>query len=151
MEYTADIAGFKMVGKRMINFLRKNSWTLFSLLIIIPVGFYSKFYQGPFNKWINDSLGGVFYEIFWCLLIFLFLSKTNPWKIVTAVFSITCALEFLQLWHPPFLELIRNNFIGRTIVGTSFVPTDFFYYVAGCFIGWIWIVLLRKHYAINNN
>ncbi len=131
----------------MISFLKQNRWTLFSLLLIVPIGFYSKFYKGPVHVWVNDSLGGAFYEIFWCLLIFLFLNKTAPWKIAFAVFSFTCLLEFLQLWHPPFLELIRGNFIGRTIMGTSFVPSDFIYYVLGSLIGWIWLRLLRFNRA----
>jgi hypothetical protein len=41
------------------------------LLVTIPVGVYTKFYQGPAADWVNNSLGGVFYEIFWCLLVFL--------------------------------------------------------------------------------
>ncbi len=54
-------------------------WTVASLLIIVPLGLYSKFYSGPAANWVNNSLGGVFYEVFWCLLIFLFADK--PWVI----------------------------------------------------------------------
>ena len=135
----------------MTNLLRKNGWILFSLIFIIPVGFYSKFYHGPAHKWVNDSLGGAFYEMFWCLLIFLFMKKTVPWKIVTAVFCTTCALEFLQLWHPPFLEHIRSNFIARTVIGTSFVPSDFFYYIIGSLMGWMWLLILKKQYIMNES
>ena len=128
----------------MINFLKNNRWILLSLLMIVPIGFYSKFYTGPAHVWVNDSLGGAFYEIFWCLLIFLFLNKTAPWKIAIIVFIITCSLELLQLWHPPFLELMRSNFIGRTIIGTSFVPSDFIYYILGSAVGWIWLKILQS-------
>jgi len=108
-----------------------------SLLIVVPTGFYSKFYTGPGSNWANNSLGGVFYELFWCLLIFLFLSNSKPWIIATLVLIITCFLEFLQLWHHPFLELIRSNFIGRIVVGTSFAWSDFLYYFLGCGIAWL--------------
>jgi hypothetical protein len=47
------------------------------------------------------------------------------------VFIVTCILEFLQLWHPPFLEWIRNYFLGRTIIGNSFSKSDFLYYFFG--------------------
>jgi len=113
--------------------------TFISLLIITPIGFYSKFYKGPAVLWVNNSLGGVFYEIFWCLLIFLFFSKSKPRLIATLVFIITCSLEFLQLWHPHFLEIIRNNFIGRTILGNSFTWSDFPYYFIGSWIGFLWL------------
>ena len=121
--------------------LRK--WTLVSLILIIPTGFYSKFYRGPAAAWVNDSLGGVFYEIFWCLLILLFLPRVKPWIIALCVSVVTCILEFMQLWHPPFLEILRSNFMGRTLLGTTFTWTDFPYYFLGSGIGWFWIKHLQ--------
>ena len=50
---------------------KRRAWIGTSLLVTIPVGVYTKFYQGPAADWVNNSLGGVFYEIFWCLLVFL--------------------------------------------------------------------------------
>jgi hypothetical protein len=117
---------------------------LISLLIIVPLGFYSKFYSGYAARWVNNSLGGVLYVIFWCLFAFLLLSNTKPWKIAAAIFTITCALEFLQLWHPPFLEFLRSNFAGRTVLGTSFSWSDFLYYLAGGGIGWLWMKFIKK-------
>ena len=120
-------------------------WTLISMLIIVPLGLYSKFYSGQAENWVNSSLGGVLYVIFWCLFAFLFLSNTKPWKIAAVVFAVTCFLEFLQLWHPPLLEFLRSNFIGRTILGTTFTWSDFPYYLVGCGIGWLWMKSLQKH------
>lgn len=125
-------------------FSRKRAWILTSLLICIPIGFYSKFYRGPASRWVNNSLSGVFYEIFWCLLIFLIADNAKPWMIAASVLIITCVLEFLQLWHPPFLELLRNTFIGKTVLGTSFTWSDFPYYFLGSGIGWLWIIWLQN-------
>jgi hypothetical protein len=131
-------------------------WTLISLLIIVPVGFYSKFYRGPGANWVNNSLGGVFYEIFWCLITFLIadiLKKPDPLKktgyyretvIAAIVLIITCMLEFLQLWHPPVLESLRSTFIGRTVLGTTFTWSDFPYYFLGTGIGWIWMRIVSS-------
>jgi len=124
---------------------KKVRWTLISMLIIVPLGLYSKFYSGQASYWVNNSLGGVLYVIFWCLFGFLFLSNTKPWKIAAAVFAITCFLEFLQLWHPPFLEFLRSHFIGRILLGTTFTWSDFPYYLVGCAIGWLWMKSLQKH------
>ena len=123
---------------------KKRGWAVVSLLIIVPIGFYSKFYTGPAANWVNDSLSGVFYEIFWCILVFLFLHNTKPWIIATFVLMMTCLLEFLQLWHPPFLEFIRSYFIGRAVLGTSFTWSDFPYYFLGCSIGWLWMRWLQN-------
>jgi len=125
---------------------KKIRWTLISILIIVPLGIYSKFYSGQAARWVNDSLGGVLYVIFWCLFAFLFLSSTKPWKIAAVVFAVTCFLEFLQLWHPPLLEFLRSNFVGRTILGTTFTWSDFPYYLMGCGIGWLWMKSLQKHF-----
>ena len=118
--------------------------TLLSLLFITPLGFLSKFYAGPGAKWLNNSFGGLLYEIFWCLVIFLILPRLKPVNIAVGVFVVTCLLECLQLWHPPFLEVLRSDFIGRTIIGTSFVWSDFIYYILGCFAGWLWLERIRK-------
>lgn len=120
-------------------------WTVVSLVIIIPIGFYSKLYRGPASFWINNSLGGVFYEIFWCLLIFLLFKRMRPWGIALAVLSVTCALEFLQLWHPPALVYLRSSFLGKAVLGTTFTWSDIPYYFAGCGIAYIWIILIQKY------
>ncbi|HHE38036.1 MAG TPA: DUF2809 domain-containing protein [Candidatus Cloacimonetes bacterium] len=118
--------------------------TLISILVIVPLGFLSNIYQGPFSDWLNDSFGGLLYEIFWCLIIFLFFPKTKPFKIALIVFISTCCLEFLQLWHPSFLEVIRKDYIGRIILGNSFNITDFPYYLFGSLSGWFWILKLKE-------
>ncbi len=128
----------------MTGYFHRHRPTLLSLVLIVPLGFYSKFYSGFAHQWVNDSLGGAFYEIFWCLIAFLFFDDKAPWKIALTVFLITCSLEFLQLWHPPFLELVRSIFIGRTIIGTSFVWSDFSYYLFGSLTGWLWLLMLQK-------
>ena len=118
--------------------------TLLSILIITSLGFASKFYVGPSAKWFNNSLGGLVYEIFWCLVISFILIKSKPWKIAISVFIVTCILEFLQLRHSAFLETIRSTFIGRTIIGTTFVPSDFIYYAIGSLAGWILLEKIKK-------
>ena len=117
---------------------------LLSLCVVIPVGFGTKFYQGPFEWWLNDYAGGMVYEIFWCFLAVIVWPTMNEWIIGVWIFLITSILEFLQLWHPPFLEVIRSTFIGRTLIGQSFTWMDFPYYVMGCVFGALWIKKLRK-------
>lgn len=116
--------------------------TLISILIITPVGFYSKFYDGPAAQWVNDSLGGTFYVIFWCLVVYLFLPVKKIWMISVSVLVITCVLEFLQLSSHPILELLRSSFIGLTIIGSTFSWSDFPYYILGAGLGWFWIFVL---------
>lgn len=114
------------------------------LLILTPLGFYTKFYDGYAAVWVNNALGGVLYVIFWCLVIFLIFPKGNPLLIATIVFGATCFLETLQLWHPPFLNYLRSFFIGRTVLGTSFAWSDFPHYFAGALFGYLSLIFLRR-------
>ncbi|MBN2601780.1 MAG: DUF2809 domain-containing protein [Candidatus Marinimicrobia bacterium] len=121
----------------------QNRWIILSIILITPIGFYSKFYNGYLHYWVNNSLGGVFYEIFWCLVLALFFRRLTSFQIAASVLIATCILEFLQLWHPPFLEALRHNFFGVTILGNAFTWSDFPYYFIGSFLGYFLIIKLK--------
>ncbi|MBA7683417.1 hypothetical protein ES703_91781 [subsurface metagenome] len=114
-------------------------------MIVIPVGFCFKLYSGPGSWWYNNYGAGVLYEIFCILLAFLFFPSKRPANVIPVyVFVTTCILEFLQLWHPPFLQEFRSHFLGSALIGTTFVWWDFPHYVLGCLIGWGWIKFLLR-------
>jgi hypothetical protein len=110
---------------------------LIIILLITIMGFGSKLYSGVCSDWFNNSLAGLFYETFWCLVVFFINPRHKAIKIALWVLVFTSALEFLQLWHPPFLQIIRSTFIGAALIGTSFNWSDFPYYIAGCIAGFI--------------
>ena len=111
-----------------------------SIAVIAPLGFYAKRgYHGPAAAWVRDSLGGTFYEVFWCLVVALVAPRWKSSRVATVVFVATCILEFLQLWHPPLLEWMRSFLIGRTILGSYFDWLDFPYYFLGSAFGWLWL------------
>ncbi len=130
--------------KKKSQFNNIDALRVISLFFVIPAGIYCKFYAGPWMGWVSDSLCGVFYEIFWCLLLSLFLSKTRPVVIAAVVLSATCALEVLQLSHNPVLEFVRGFYIGHILIGSSFHWTDFIYYAAGSVAGMFWLKGLGK-------
>lgn len=128
----------------------KSTQSVVSMLIVIAMGFFFKYYTGPAHQWFNNYGAAVFYEIFWCLFAFLFFSKSRKavWQIPIWVFIVTCILEFLQLWHPPLLENFRATLIGKWLIGTTFAWWDFPHYVLGCILGWLWLRQLQgKFYA----
>jgi len=120
-------------------------YSIFALLAVIPAGFLSKFYSGPAQWWFNNYGAGLLYEVFWILVVFLFIPKKRYIrKIPVYVFVITCTLEVLQLWQPWFLQKLRSYFLGKALIGTSFVWCDFPHYVIGCVIGWLLIKSIHK-------
>lgn len=131
-------------GMKMIRAIRKRRWTCLFIALIVPLGFLTKFYSGPASSWVNNSLGGILYVIFWSLLFSVLFTRTGPWKVALMVTGATFVLEFLQLWHPVFLENIRSTFLGAAFLGNTFVITDLFYYLVGLVVSGLLIGFLRK-------
>lgn len=116
---------------------------LISLILIVPIGYIVRFSQG-IPGWVSDSFGSVAYEIFWIVLVQFFYPKASPLWTAIAVCLATCAIEFLQLWQPPFLQAIRATLPGRLVLGNTFLWSDFPPYFVGSFLGWMWITGLKR-------
>lgn len=117
---------------------------LLSLMVVTPLGFATKWYQGPVAWWVNNYLGGALYEVFWILVVAMIWPRARALWVAAGVFGVTCALEILQLWQPSFLQVIRAKFLGRALLGTTFVIWDFFYYVVGSVLGYLWVRYLQR-------
>ncbi len=117
--------------------------TALILTALAAVGVGTKVYHGTFEGWVHNYAGGVIYEVFWIVLFGSVLHKVRAWRITLWVFLVTCALETLQLYHPPFLEAIRSSFVGRGLIGDGFDPYDFPHYVIGSLIGWKFCNFMR--------
>ncbi len=129
----------------IILYFRRRRWVLLALCIITPLGLGLWFYDGPARRWFNFYLTCSAYEIFWCLVVFFFWPRSrHTARIALWVFLVTCGLEFLQLWRPPFLQQIRSTFLGMALIGTDFVWRQFPYYIAGSLIGWFLMRLLER-------
>ncbi len=109
--------------------------TLLGVLVIAGIG--TKLYSGRFELWVHNYAGAIVYEVFWIVLLGVLLPRTRIVWIAASVLIVTCGLEFLQLWHPPFLEIARSNFVGRALLGNGFDRWDFVYYVIGSLLGWL--------------
>lgn len=105
------------------------------LMLVVPPGFATKFYSGPASTWVADSFGGLLYVLFWILLAVAILPRHSVVIIAGIVLGMTCTLEFLQLWHPAWLEPIRASFLGHALLGNTFSWSDFPYYLVGALSG----------------
>lgn len=127
-----------------MDLLLKRKYTLGAILLIIPLGLATKYYAGPARDWVNNSLGGILYVIFFSLFFSVVFSRARTWKTVTLVLLATCLVEVLQCWHPAFLERARSTFIGVTLLGNSFSFSDLLHYLAGALLSWGLIELLNR-------
>ncbi len=113
------------------------------LLCLVPLGYWLRF-RAPLAPELRDSSGGVVYVVLWVVSAAFFWVRTAASRLALGVLLVTCLLEFLQLWHPVWLEAIRATFPGRVLLGTTFGWDDFPPYFLGAFLGWFMVKVIRR-------
>ena len=75
---------------------------------------------GFFATYTGDTL--------WTVLFFLlgrtFWPRAGRWRLLLGTLALTQAIEFAQLWKPPFLQWLRSQPIIGFLLGNSFVWSD---------------------------
>ena len=110
---------------------------LWSFGAVTLLGTLGKFYPGPGRSWLNNSFGGVPYVILFMALVALIWPRLAPGWVALGVLVATCLLEVLQLWQPAWLQAVRATLPGRLVLGSTFSPSDFWYYLIGAGLGWV--------------
>ena len=110
---------------------------LWSFGAVTLLGTLGKFYPGPGHSWLNNSFGGVPYVILFMALVALIWPRLAPGWVALGVLVATCLLEVLQLWQPAWLQAVRATLPGRLVLGSTFSPSDFWYYLIGAGLGWL--------------
>jgi uncharacterized membrane protein YGL010W len=116
---------------------------LLNILIVVPLGYVVRFANLPNLAGLHDFLGGILYQVFWILAVLFFSPRSSIVKVAIAVCLAGWAIEFLQLWQPPFLQAMRATLPGRLILGNTFTLTDLPQYPIGSLVGWFWAKKLK--------
>ncbi|MFC1453477.1 DUF2809 domain-containing protein [Verrucomicrobiota bacterium] len=116
-----------------------------AMAVVVPAGLAVKFcVPGALGRWCSLYGAAILYEVLWVLVLRLIVPRLRPVTCGVIVFVVTCALEFLQLWHLPALDAVRRTFLGAALLGTSFDPWDFVYYVIGSALGVLVALAMRR-------
>ncbi|MBS3770339.1 MAG: DUF2809 domain-containing protein [Bacteroidales bacterium] len=118
--------------------------TIVLIVIITALGFSAKLVPHGEATWLSNQLAGLFYVTELSLILYLFFPEHFIILLVIAAFLLTSLVEFMQLWHPAFLEPIRSSFLGHTIIGSTFSWLDFPWYVGGAVLGWLLLKWIKK-------
>lgn len=97
-------------------------------------GYWLRF-DAPVRDVLRDRSGGAVYVLVWILAFAAAMPRVSVVRLTGSVLLATCGLEFLQLWHPPWLEEMRRTFAGRVILGTTFDWLDLPPYALGAALG----------------
>ena len=88
-------------------------------------------------------------DALWALMVFLGLGFALPRSSTTHVALIAVgfawSVEFLQLYHAPWIDGIRATLLGRLVLGSTFNSPDLLAYVIGIGLGAFaeWILAVR--------
>jgi hypothetical protein len=111
---------------------------LAALVLVIGLGLASRKYDGVFprvlGKYPGDALWTVAAYLGWKLLV----PTMAPRKLGLAAMGLSFLVEFLQLYHAPWLDALRGNRLGHLFLGSTFNPMDLVAYtVGGCAAVWL--------------
>jgi hypothetical protein len=83
------------------------------------------------TKYGGDSL--------WALMVFLCFGfvfrRSSTFRISLGAVCFAWFVEFLQLYHAPWIDAIRTTRPGQLVLGSSFNSPDLIAYVAGIAVG----------------
>lgn len=78
-------------------------------------------------------------DTFWALLVYVCLGFLFPtWRIRTIALSslaIAYGVEVFQLYQAPWINAVRETFLGAVLLGSGFLWSDFLCYTAGVAMG----------------
>ena len=102
-----------------------------ALGVVIGLGLASRTYDGLFpnalGKYPGDALWTVAVYLGWKLVF----PAMAPWKLGLMALGQSFGVEFLQLYHAPWLDGIRRNRFGHLLLGSTFNPMDLVAYSVG--------------------
>ena len=102
-----------------------------ALAVVIGLGLASRAYDGLFpnalGKYPGDALWTVAVYLGWKLVF----PAMVPWKLGLMALGQSVGVEFLQLYHAPWLDGIRGNLFGHLLFGSTFNPMDLVAYSVG--------------------
>lgn len=91
---------------------------------------------------MRQDLNGLFYALAWALGLALLAPRAAARRLAAAALAISCSVEFLQLWHPHWLEVWRAEPFGHLVFGSAFAWADLPYYGLGAVVAAYWLWLL---------
>lgn len=111
----------------------------------VGVCFAYNHYRSQLPDWWRENGGGIPYVVFWITFLFFLLPKRRYiLPISVSATLVTCLLEVLQLWKPPWLTQIRSTTLGAALLGSGFVWDDIPPYFIGGFVGYLILIGMMR-------
>jgi predicted permease len=124
----------------------RRSRPLYALAAALAIGAGLLWRSGLFP--FPDAVAKYGGDSLWALVVFLCFGITfhrgSAVRIALLAVGFAWAVEFLQLYHAPWIDWIRSTRLGRLVLGTTFNSPDLLAYVVGIAFGAIAECVIRK-------
>ncbi|MCB0724403.1 MAG: DUF2809 domain-containing protein [Ignavibacteriae bacterium] len=128
---------------------RRRLLYIISIVIVIALGLASRKIMG-FPYFVYEYVGDVLWAVnVYLIFAVLFPSEKIPLiSVVTFFFSFL--IEFSQIYHAPWIDSIRDTFIGGLVLGYGFLWSDILCYLIGTAIGAVLDSILLRYSPAKN-
>ncbi|MEN9610708.1 MAG: hypothetical protein RLZZ628_1522 [Bacteroidota bacterium] len=109
----------------------------FATLFTLFLGYESRQYYPTNGTFIHDYVG----DAIWAAMIYfgfrMMMPQTIYRKSIIYAMIFCFSIEFLQLYHAPWIEAIRHTQLGGLILGFEFLWSDLVSYIIGILVAFI--------------
>ncbi len=130
--------------------IKRNFRIYFSLTVITVVcGLLSRSQYIQLPKFVSTYSGDTLWAltVFWILCVIFPSIQTKSVMVIALAFSF--CIEFSQLYHAPWIDVIRDGTLGGLVLGYGFKYSDLVCYSVGiCTGGILDIFMLKKQSLI---
>jgi len=104
---------------------------MLALGFVVGLGLTSRRYGGLFPQGLGQYPGDALWTVAAYLGWKFVFPDMAPWKLGLMALGLSFLVEFLQLYHVPWLDEIRGDPFGHLFLGSTFNPMDLVAYTVG--------------------
>ena len=108
---------------------------VFYIIIVILLGLASRRYGALLPAWLATYSGDVLWGLMVYLIVGLLLPKQMIIYTAMTAFVFSASIEISQLYHAPWIDVIRSNRLGGLLLGYGFLWSDILCYAIGIAMG----------------
>jgi hypothetical protein len=114
---------------------RNRVWYGILVFLVILLGLGSRHYRQLLPGWVGLYAG----DALWALMIFLgtgiLFNKSTTGKVAGIALIFAYGIEISQLYHAPWIDVIRSTPLGGLVLGYGFLWSDLGIYLLGILLG----------------
>jgi hypothetical protein len=119
-------------GRATVTAARTRCAAAITAVVVVGLGLALRAVSsGSIAKYGGDAL----YTLLLLVLVVLVAPRIAPLKAAGSALAVSCVIELCQLSSVP-AELSGRSVVARLVLGSTFNPPDFFWYLVGAGVGW---------------